>query len=145
MKYWFIFLAVFAIFLVGCTTTFTGPKFLPDKCVGPTQLPCIGRASFSEDMMIWTVQNKLGYTVTLNTLIEQTNSDCDMKKHMWSVEGRSFSSDPITLENGEIAIISVECQDLEAGTKNTDFTINYLNTATGEIGSGNFDIIVKKR
>jgi hypothetical protein len=112
-------------------------RFLPERCSGPSGLDCLDKASIQKngDVQI-ALKNNLGFEIEFEQEI-RTTEDCSANLLASINDIYEF---PITLKNGELARLKINCGKLDSGRFKTDITVNYRNNETGLTHSGSLQI-----
>jgi hypothetical protein len=103
-------------------------KFIPERCMSSAGLDCIDKASITKDgTLIFALKNQLGMDIDILQDIS-VQQGCNAQT-VSTING--FGSFPVTIQNGEVMAIKIECGKVRDDSFKTSFKLNYINKATG--------------
>ncbi|MBU0667339.1 MAG: hypothetical protein KKC26_08305 [Nanoarchaeota archaeon] len=132
---WAILIVMIAIVALAYFGVLDSADFLPERCLFPAGMDCVGYAS--ADAMTETVkfvlQNNQGSDITIDSIVDDISDDCGTPV-LTGCAGIGCTAEalPVTVNNNQKVTLVVNCTDgLDEGRFKGEFNVRYTNENTG--------------
>ncbi|MFH1505576.1 MAG: hypothetical protein ABIE94_01150 [archaeon] len=131
---WAILVVIAAIAALSFFGVLNTSRLLPERCIGPTGLDCVEKASMSSNAISWVVKNNLGYELEITGFVNGglSKNDCtSLENGSWNINNGGYVSTNALLPDRGTAALKVDCANSEEDRVHAEIYLNYTSPASG--------------
>jgi uncharacterized protein (UPF0333 family) len=148
---WAILVVLAAIAALAYFGVLSPAKMLPERCVGPSGLDCIEKASMENGNVSWSTKNNQGHDmlITSITLGSSTENDCtgtmDVTNATNATSTYDLSNADVGVQNGAYVAFKASCPGVAGEERvHAEFNVAYTSVQTGMTASALYQMDVRQ-
>ena len=145
---WAILVVLAAIAALAYFGVLSPAKMLPERCIGPSGLDCIEKASMVGNTISWATKNNLGNDIMVTALVRGSSTDnqCSAiaSNQSSSNGGTTWNQTDKRVNNGAYISFRLDCTTTQTSRVHGEFVVEYTSVTTGVTSTALYSIDVKK-